>query len=64
MYTGSNELPVQVNGVYMEKFAAALNEIIPRFAIYGDFEGVRPFGSGHINNTFQSSWNQAGMEGG
>jgi Ser/Thr protein kinase RdoA (MazF antagonist) len=30
------------------------------FAIYGDFEGAEPFGTGHINATFMSRWNQAG----
>ena len=36
--------------------------IIRYFAIYGDFEWVKPFGSGHINATFQSQWNQAGVK--
>jgi Ser/Thr protein kinase RdoA (MazF antagonist) len=31
-----------------------------QFAIYGEFESVEPFGSGHINSTFRSRWNQAG----
>ncbi|MDR2102349.1 MAG: aminoglycoside phosphotransferase family protein [Treponema sp.] len=35
--------------------------IIPQFLIYGDFEGAAPFGSGHINDTFVSRWNQAGI---
>jgi hypothetical protein len=31
-----------------------------RFTIYGELETVEPFGSGHINGTFRSRWNQAG----
>ncbi|MDR1909367.1 MAG: aminoglycoside phosphotransferase family protein [Spirochaetaceae bacterium] len=34
--------------------------VLEGFAIYGDCEGVEPFGSGHINATFMSRWNQAG----
>lgn len=34
--------------------------ILDRFAIYGDVEAVSPYGSGHINDTFASRWNQAG----
>ena len=34
--------------------------IARQFAIYGDFIGAAPFGSGHINDTFRSEWNQAG----
>ena len=30
------------------------------FIIYGEFENAEPFGGGHINDTFASSWNQAG----
>ncbi|MCL2318545.1 MAG: aminoglycoside phosphotransferase family protein [Treponema sp.] len=39
-----------------------INEVIHQFAIYGEFEGVKAFGSGHINSTFQSVWNQAGTK--
>lgn len=34
--------------------------VMDRFAIYGDVEVVSPYGSGHINDTFASRWNQAG----
>ena len=40
--------------------ASLLREIPGRFAIYGEFEFAEPFGSGHINNTYRSRWNQAG----
>ncbi|MDR2553448.1 MAG: aminoglycoside phosphotransferase family protein [Treponema sp.] len=36
-------------------------EVVNQFAIYGEFEGASSFGSGHINDTFQSRWNQAGI---
>jgi len=35
-------------------------EIVNQFAIYGEFIDACSFGGGHINNTFQSRWNQAG----
>ncbi|MDR2392571.1 MAG: aminoglycoside phosphotransferase family protein [Treponema sp.] len=31
-----------------------------QFAIYGELAFVQPFGSGHINHTYRSQWNQAG----
>lgn len=34
--------------------------IIKQFAIYGEFLNAKPFGSGHINDTFVSRWDQAG----
>jgi len=37
-----------------------LGGVIGRFAIYGDLQAVEPFGGGHINGTFRSTWNQAG----
>jgi Ser/Thr protein kinase RdoA (MazF antagonist) len=37
-----------------------LLDIIDRFAIYGDLESAAPHGSGLINDTFVSRWNQAG----
>ena len=44
-----------------EMKAAFLAEgIVHHFAINGEFEGIDPFGSGHINDTFLSRWNQAG----
>jgi hypothetical protein len=36
-------------------------EVLGRFAIYGEFESAESFGSGHINNTYRSRWNQAGV---
>ncbi|MDR2742859.1 MAG: aminoglycoside phosphotransferase family protein [Treponema sp.] len=36
-------------------------EVLSRFAIYGEFESAESFGSGHINNTYRSRWNQAGV---
>ena len=38
-----------------------LGEVVSQFAIYGDFKKAEPFGSGHINGTFVSVWNQAGV---
>ncbi|MDR2797035.1 MAG: aminoglycoside phosphotransferase family protein [Treponema sp.] len=35
-------------------------EVLSQFAIYGELEFVEPFGSGHINHTYRSQWNQAG----
>jgi Ser/Thr protein kinase RdoA (MazF antagonist) len=32
----------------------------PRFALYGDFEGIGAYGSGHINRTFVLSMDQGG----
>jgi Ser/Thr protein kinase RdoA (MazF antagonist) len=37
-----------------------LREILGRFSIYGDLEDINPFGKGHINDTFVSTWNQGG----
>ena len=34
---------------------------IAQFSIYGEFEFAEPFGNGHINNTYRSQWNQAGV---
>jgi hypothetical protein len=34
---------------------------LPRFSIYGEFESAEPFGGGHINRTYRSRWNQAGV---
>ena len=33
---------------------------VRQFAIYGEFEKAEAFGSGHINDTYRSVWNQAG----
>lgn len=34
--------------------------IFKQFAVYGDLETFKAFGGGHINNTYLSTWNQAG----
>jgi thiamine kinase-like enzyme len=34
--------------------------IVRQFSIYGEFIAASSFGGGHINDTFQSRWNQAG----
>lgn len=36
--------------------------VIRQFAIYGDFVSCKPVGNGHINNTYRSTFNQAGRE--
>jgi Ser/Thr protein kinase RdoA (MazF antagonist) len=35
---------------------------IKKYAIYGDFVKIAPYGKGHINQTFASVWNQAGKK--
>jgi hypothetical protein len=40
--------------------AELLTGILPSFSIYGDLEDLAPFGKGHINDTFRSTWNQGG----
>jgi Ser/Thr protein kinase RdoA (MazF antagonist) len=40
--------------------ASLLEDIIYKFSIYGELENLKPFGKGHINDTFLSTWNQAG----
>jgi Ser/Thr protein kinase RdoA (MazF antagonist) len=40
--------------------APLLREILDRFQIYGEPESLATFGGGHINDTFVSTWNQAG----
>jgi hypothetical protein len=37
-----------------------LLDCIHHFALHGEFEAAAPFGTGHINETFVSRWNQAG----
>ncbi|GHU03914.1 hypothetical protein FACS1894147_08450 [Spirochaetia bacterium] len=39
---------------------ATLGGVARLFAIYGEYESASAFGNGHINDTFQSCWNQAG----
>jgi hypothetical protein len=36
--------------------------LIDQFSLYGDFEIAVPYGSGHINDTFMSRWDQAGVK--
>ena len=36
--------------------------VIHQFAIYGECEDAQAFGSGHINDTYRSVWNQAGTQ--
>ena len=38
-----------------------LADIFRQFAIYGEFISAASFGGGHINDTFRSTWNQAGI---
>ena len=40
---------------------ADLREICAGFAIYGDFLVAVPFGTGHINDTFQVTYDQGGV---
>jgi Ser/Thr protein kinase RdoA (MazF antagonist) len=44
----------------VQDYTAVLQDILPQFSIYGECENIEPFGSGHINNTYRSRWNQAG----
>jgi Ser/Thr protein kinase RdoA (MazF antagonist) len=37
-----------------------LLDLVNQFSIYGEFETAAAFGTGHINDTFMSRWNQAG----
>jgi hypothetical protein len=37
-----------------------LEAVLGHFSIYGDLEEIVPFGKGHINDTFVSTWNQGG----
>ncbi len=39
-----------------------IKEIISNFKIYGDFITAKPFGNGHINDTYLVQFNQAGVE--
>jgi Ser/Thr protein kinase RdoA (MazF antagonist) len=38
-----------------------IRDAIARFAISGEFRGVTPFGSGHINGTYRSEFVEAGI---
>ena len=38
-----------------------VSETVNSFAIYGELESISSFGGGHINDTFRSVWNQAGV---
>jgi hypothetical protein len=37
-----------------------IENIVYQFTIFGELESLEPFGTGHINSTFRSAWNQAG----
>ncbi len=39
-----------------------IEKIISNFRVYGDFIDAKPFGNGHINDTFLTTYNQAGIE--
>ena len=43
-------------------FMEFVKDVINQFAIYGQFESVKPFGTGHINSTYQSVWDQGGVK--
>jgi hypothetical protein len=43
-------------------YAALLKNILDEFSVYGEFEGFQTFGSGHINNTYRSQWDQGGVK--
>ncbi|GHV84978.1 mucin desulfatase [Spirochaetia bacterium] len=45
----------------MEISQETVAAVVRQFAIYGEFEGASSFGGGHINDTFLSKWNQAGI---
>ncbi|MCL2043981.1 MAG: aminoglycoside phosphotransferase family protein [Treponema sp.] len=38
-----------------------LKETINQFAIDAELTGLKPFGNGHINDTYQSEWEKAGV---
>jgi hypothetical protein len=46
----------------IQDYRAPLKSIIGEFSIYGEFEGVEAFGSGHINHTYRSQWDQGGVQ--
>ncbi|MDR0487101.1 MAG: aminoglycoside phosphotransferase family protein [Treponema sp.] len=46
------------NNQYMDPQMVA--DVVRQFYIYGEFISASSFGGGHINDTFQSRWNQAG----
>ena len=39
-----------------------LKNISSRFCVYGDYVSGQPYGTGHINDTFAVTYNQAGLE--
>jgi Ser/Thr protein kinase RdoA (MazF antagonist) len=44
----------------MERLPLLLDSI-HQFSLYGEFVSAAPYGSGHINETFMSTWSQAGV---
>jgi thiamine kinase-like enzyme len=45
-----------------QDYVPLLLGILPQFLIYGELEFTEPLGSGHINHTYRSQWNQAGVK--
>jgi hypothetical protein len=43
-------------------YTALLKSTIGEFSVYGEFDGLWTFGSGHINNTYRSQWDQGGVK--
>jgi hypothetical protein len=43
-------------------YIALLKSILGEFSIHGEFEGFQTFGSGHINHTYRSQWDQGGVK--
>lgn len=43
-----------------DRNSLAPERAIKGFCIYGDFVGVKPYGTGHINDTFLATFNQGG----
>lgn len=45
----------------MERNQSQLRAVCDRFFIYGDYLVAVPYGSGHINDTYQVTYDQGGM---
>jgi hypothetical protein len=43
-------------------YTSLLKSIIGEFSIYGELDGLQTFGSGHINHTYRSQWDQGGVK--
>jgi Ser/Thr protein kinase RdoA (MazF antagonist) len=46
----------------VQDYVSLLLGILPQFLIYGELESTEPLGGGHINHTYRSQWNQAGVK--